>query len=108
MDDITEKTPQGIVRSVAREFGYDLNNDQINNILWEQTGYPGFWKTDDPLTEIREQVREFFEGDIYGWAPCERCGKLANKDKSLCEPCEREMFLRLKREAVTLKNTEEE
>lgn len=49
-----------IVRSVALGRGRTVTPDDINYILWEHTGFPGFF-VGDPVTECARQVGEFFD-----------------------------------------------
>ena len=44
---------------VVREYFPDASNDEIDFILWETTGYPSFWETDDVEACLRKQLREF-------------------------------------------------
>jgi len=45
--------------SVVREYFPSADNDFVDYILWEHTGYPSFWKTDDVEACLREQLEEF-------------------------------------------------
>lgn len=56
-------TVADVVREVAAEFGRTLTDDQLEYVLWEETGYPCFWpdSTKTPEENLRAQVREFFQ-----------------------------------------------
>ena len=44
---------------IVREYFPDADNDTINYILWEKTGFPCFWETDDAEACLRKQLQEF-------------------------------------------------
>lgn len=63
-----DKTGEDKVMDVGRTFGKivreyfpDANNDEVDFILWEKTGYPCFWETDDVEACLRKQLQEFKE-----------------------------------------------
>ena len=39
----------------------NLTDDNVEYILWEHTGFPGFWDGRDPEACLRRQVNEFFD-----------------------------------------------
>ena len=43
---------------IAREYFPDANEETLGYILWNHTGFPGFWKG-DPETCLREQLRSY-------------------------------------------------
>lgn len=59
-------TWDGIVRSVAREWGEEPDVDECGYILWNHTGYPSFW-TGDPVECCIDQVRAYYEGAPSWW-----------------------------------------
>lgn len=44
---------------VAREYGFDIDRDEANEVLWEYTGYPSFWDG-NPVECVDRQLTEFF------------------------------------------------
>ncbi len=46
---------------VVREYFPDASDDDVDYILWEKTGYPSFWETDDTEACLRKQLQEFKE-----------------------------------------------
>jgi hypothetical protein len=47
--------------AIVREFFPDYNMGQIDRLLWECTGWPAFWRTDETHTIadcLRAQVKE--------------------------------------------------
>lgn len=55
---------------LVREVFPDASNADADFLLWEHTGFPGFWRTDDPVAECRAQLEQFRD---HG-AACYRCG----------------------------------
>lgn len=49
-----------LARSVGQEHGVLLTDGQATGILWEYTGFPGFWDG-DPLICCTEQLHAFFD-----------------------------------------------
>lgn len=45
--------------AVVREYFPDATEDFIEFVLWEKTGYPCFWDTDDTEVCLRKQLEEF-------------------------------------------------
>lgn len=50
-----------MVRKEVAKFGVQLSDDQLEHVLWEETGYPCFWPdaTKSPAENLRTQVREW-------------------------------------------------
>ena len=46
---------------VVREYFPDASDENIDSILWEKTGYPCFWETDDTEACLRKQLQELKE-----------------------------------------------
>jgi hypothetical protein len=44
---------------VVKEYFPDANDDEVDFILWSETGYPSFWETDDVEVCLRKQLQEF-------------------------------------------------
>lgn len=53
------------IQEIGRAFGHPtLSEDQVENILWEHTGYPYFWSSEDgasPAECFKTQVTRYFE-----------------------------------------------
>jgi hypothetical protein len=43
-------------RDVVREVFPDATDAECDNFLWERTGFPCFWNTEDPAQEVRESL----------------------------------------------------
>lgn len=57
-------TPIEIVKDVASGMGYTINDGEAEYVLWEETGWPAFWRKGDGATLedcLRKQAGEFFE-----------------------------------------------
>ena len=56
-------TFKDLVREVADQYGHvpPLSDEECMYILWEWTGFPGFFHG-DPETCCREQLHEYFQG----------------------------------------------
>lgn len=63
------------VNAVADCYGKKVTTDEAHGILWEFTGYPSFWHTDNHTQELRHQLAEFFQG---GYKRCPRCGVITH------------------------------
>ena len=46
---------------IVREYFPDADDEFIEYVIWTHTGYPSFWKTDNPEAEMRQQLQEFKE-----------------------------------------------
>ena len=44
---------------IVREVFPGVSDDQADALLWNRTGFPGFWETDDPVKECRDQLIQF-------------------------------------------------
>jgi len=55
------KTKDKTFGEVVREYFPNASDDEVGFILWEKTGYPCFWETDNTETCLRKQLREFKE-----------------------------------------------
>ena len=48
-------------RRIAHQEGIKpASNYFLECVIWERTGYPTFWRTDDPQKEFEMQLRETF------------------------------------------------
>jgi len=52
-----------IVREECHAYGVTLDDEDIEYVLWEETGYPCFWPdaTKSPEENLRHQIREWAE-----------------------------------------------
>ena len=50
-----------VVREECAKFGFCPEDDQVEYIIWEKTGYPDFWpdKAKTPEENFRQQIREW-------------------------------------------------
>ena len=49
-------------RRIAHSEGVKpVSNKDLEFLIWERTGYPGFWETSDPIKEFEEQLRQAFQ-----------------------------------------------
>lgn len=48
-----------VVNAVAHEFGLWFTDYEANALLWEHTGFPGFFMG-DPVTIASQQLRDYF------------------------------------------------
>ena len=47
-----------ITFAIVREFFPDATDDQVNYIVWNDTGWPCFWENEDWQACMRRQVSE--------------------------------------------------
>jgi hypothetical protein len=84
---------------VAREVFPGKPDEYLDYVLWEHTGFPAFWRTDDPIAECRSQMERYRD---FG-AACYRCGAYGTANKHgkpyvryragipFCAPCVKKM-----------------
>ncbi len=54
-------TTVALARQIAHSEGIKpVRNDALDYAIWERTGYPIFWETDDPMKEFEKQLRTEF------------------------------------------------
>jgi len=91
------------VQVIGRCYGKKLTEAEAGYILWNYTGYPMFWHTDNPRQELRMQAAAYLRGERF----CDRCGTpvaqpqrvrvlLDREDQgvgwfNLCDTCHEEM-----------------
>lgn len=51
---------------VVREYFPGATDGQVDFILWEKTGFPSFWETDDTEACLRKQLQGFRESVVKG------------------------------------------
>jgi hypothetical protein len=53
------------IQEIGRNFGHlTLSDEQVEYILWEHTGYPHYWSSEDGATPeecFKTQVTRYFE-----------------------------------------------
>ena len=74
---------------IVKEFFPDLSEDMARDWAWHFTSFP-FFKTDDPVTEMRQQLTVVKATMDAGSKPCDFCGLPATKGRFLCEQHEKE------------------
>ncbi len=47
-----------IWNDIARAVFPDASETELGVVIWECTGFPSFWKTDNPAKEMYHQLRE--------------------------------------------------
>ena len=47
------------IGDIVREYFPDADEKFIEYVIWTYTGYPAFWRTDNPEAEMRQQLQEF-------------------------------------------------
>lgn len=47
-----------LAKAVAADLGFDLTDEQADDLLWEHTGFPCFWT--DPVRDCINQLRAYF------------------------------------------------
>lgn len=76
------------VKAIGRCYGKRLTTDEAEYVLWNKTGFPEFWHTDNPRQELRHQAAEY----LRGVRRCDRCGDVLDPLAfdcwpDLCKPC---------------------
>mgnify|MGYP001600397608 CR=1 FL=1 len=69
--------------AIVREFFPDYSTEQVDALLWECTGWPAFWRTDETHTIadcLRAQVRECADDVAAGRDPFERVYRVLDED----------------------------
>lgn len=76
------------VQDIAQNLGQPIDEKIALWVLWERTGYPAFFMSDNPHEECLEQVRQYLAGEFS----CARCGKSMDTDDggmNVCDDCEK-------------------
>ena len=58
---------------VVRNAIPDATDDLCEFIIWARTGYPSFWKTDNPVKEIYQAANRWARAKQNGRRLCEYC-----------------------------------
>ena len=48
----------GLAKAVGADLGFELSDDEADYVLWEYTGFPGFWN--ETVRDCINQLRAFF------------------------------------------------
>ena len=55
------KTKDKSFKDIVVEYFPNAGDDEVDFILWEQTGFPCFWETEDTEACLRKQLQKFKE-----------------------------------------------
>ncbi len=75
-DDMTSEQASAIVR----EFYPDASADDVGYLLWNETGWPCFWRDRDIAKCIREDIGRFKETGVSSWELIEQAMKEGQGD----------------------------
>lgn len=58
-----KQTWQQFAKRIARQYGIRWNDEQADIVLWEHTGFPGFWPEPEltPQANLERQLRRYIE-----------------------------------------------
>ncbi len=76
-------TPHDIVRAAIPSADEDL----CAHIIWGRTGFPMFWKTNNPAREIYQAARRFWRAEANGRQLCDHCDNEVADGIYVCLPC---------------------
>ena len=76
-------TPHDIVRAAIPSADEDL----CAHIILGRTGFPSFWKTDNPAREIYQAARRFSRAEANGRQLCDHCDNEVVGEIYVCLPC---------------------
>ena len=71
------------VIALAYKAGREITTEDAGWILWNRTGYPEFFMSDDCEKECLEQVQVY----VRGKSKCSECGTKGDSDFGMCDPC---------------------
>lgn len=55
-------TALSFARRIAHSEGFKpIKNADLDYLIWERTGYPGFWPTGDMMKDFEAQLRQAFQ-----------------------------------------------
>lgn len=79
---------------LIREYFPDASWEEADSILWEFTGWPGFFDG-DPETVLREQLGKFWCAQQIGASTCYGCGEIRwlVEGSIFCEECDARQWL---------------
>lgn len=68
---VTMPTLQDVVREEAAKYKVTLTDEQVEHVIWEETGYPCFWPnpSSTPEDNFRTQIREWAKKVEYKTKP---------------------------------------
>lgn len=82
------ETPFTIVRMVFP----DASDAECESLLWNRTGFPGFWRTGNPRRDILHSLRRYKRTLASGKPVCDLCNDAAvtpRRDPRLCRWCDK-------------------
>ena len=65
----------------------EVSQDEYDFILWNRTGFPQFWKTDNPAREIYESARRYGRAKKNNITMCDLCDRKLDREGSTCSHC---------------------
>ena len=60
---------------LVREYFPNATQDEVDYILWEYTGFPCFWETNDTEACLRKQLQEFVD-ELRAYATTNEVGEI--------------------------------
>ena len=63
------------------------SDDLCSHIIWGRTGFPSFWKTDNPAREIFQAARRFLRAEANGRQLCDHCDREVTDGNYCCPSC---------------------
>lgn len=84
-------------KEIVLKYFPDANDDTVDFILWEKTGYPSFFRKE---SDLEKQIKKYKKACDIGKDVCICCGKIT-KLRSLytCKKCDNEATIRRKTHA---------
>lgn len=79
---VSGETALDIIRGVFP----DISEDEAGMLLWHRTGFPAFWRTDNPAQEIRDAMLAWKCAQENGIRLCDFCDREA-VDGFTCKRC---------------------
>lgn len=65
--------------------------DDCNYILWNRTGFPGFWRDKNIAREVFKAARRTARAALNHRRLCDFCDRVAMENEWLCSSCHREL-----------------
>ena len=44
---------------IAKDIFPEMTDAELQVAIWDKTGFPDFWRTNDPLSEFKKQLMEY-------------------------------------------------
>lgn len=93
MSDSPVVNEEADIRDLVADIFPNLSREELGDLIWCRTGWPGFWKTEKPLEEIRASLLEYkgaLESHPEGTVFCDFCCEPALEGQHLCPKCQEE------------------